>query len=371
MTAARRLRILHTEASLGWGGQEIRILTEARQCASRGYDVRLICDRDSDIFRAAPGFGLEATIIPLKRKSIKALNAMRSVFTAWQPDIVNTHSSIDHWLAAVARMGLSRSPVLVRTRHISAPVSRNLPTRWLYNKGCECVMTTSKAMVQELTSDGFLSPDHVVAIPTGIDTDQFSPGDRAAARDRIGVPQDAFVFGSVATLRSWKGHGFLLDAFAKLEGGNTFLLLVGDGPQEANLKEHIALLGIKDRVHMAGRQDEVVPYFRAMDTFVLPSTRNEGVPQALLQAMACGVPSVASHIGGVPELVQGLGGVAEVAHEDVDGLAKAMSQMMEAPCGETARGALRQRIVAGYAIDDMTDRVITVFEQVLSKAEIP
>ena len=69
MTAERVLRILHTEASLGWGGQEIRILTEVRQFAQRGYKVRLICDGDSDIFSAAPRFGLETTAISLKRRS--------------------------------------------------------------------------------------------------------------------------------------------------------------------------------------------------------------------------------------------------------------------------------------------------------------
>ncbi|MCZ6848200.1 MAG: glycosyltransferase family 4 protein [Alphaproteobacteria bacterium] len=371
MTAARRLRILHTEASLGWGGQEIRILTEARQIAARGHELRLICDGDSDIFRAAPRFGLETTAVPLKRKSIKALGAMRRVFSAWRPDIVNTHSSIDHWLAAVARLGLARRPAMVRTRHISAPVSRNGPTRWLYNRGCELVMTTSRAMVRDLTVDGFLSPDHVVAVPTGIDTDQFRPGDRRAARKRLGLPSDAFVFGTVATLRSWKGHGFLLDAFAKLKDRDTLLLMVGDGPQEANLAEHTARLGLHDRVHMAGRRDDVVPYLRAMDVFVFPSTKNEGVPQALLQAMACGLPVVASRIGGVPEVVEGLGGVAEIAAQDADDLFRAMTRMMADPCDEAARASLRQRVTGRYAIGDMTGRVLTVFEQALAIAEKP
>jgi glycosyltransferase involved in cell wall biosynthesis len=381
MTAGRRLRILHTEASLGWGGQEIRILTEARQCATRGHELRLICDGDSDIFRAAPGFGLTPIAVPLKRKSVAAIRAMRGVFSAWRPDIVNTHSSIDHWLAALARLGLARRPAVVRTRHISAPVARNLAARWLYNKGCEFVMTTSQAMVRELTIDGFLASDHVVAMPTGIDTDQFSPGDRATARNQLGLPQDAFVFGIVATLRSWKGHGFLLDAFAKLEGAklegaklegrDTMLLMVGDGPQDAHLAEHVVRLGMKDRVRMAGRHDDVVPYLRAMDVFVLPSTRNEGVPQALLQAMACGLPAVASRIGGIPELVKGLEGIAQVAPEDTDDLFKAMARMMEGPCDEAARAALRQRVTAGYAIGDMTGRVLSVFEQAMAKAEKP
>ncbi len=232
-------------------------------------------------------------------------------------------------------------------------------------------MVTSRAMVRDLTVDGFLSPDHVVAVPTGIDTDQFRPGDRRAARNRLGLPPEPFVFGTVATLRSWKGHGFLLDAFAKLKGRDTMLLMVGDGPQEANLAEHAARLGLHDRVHMAGRRDDVVPYLRAMDVFVFPSTKNEGVPQALLQAMACGLPVIASRIGGVPEAVEGLGGVAEVAAQDADDLFRAMTRMMADPCDEAARASLRQRVTGRYAIGDMTGRVLTVFEQALAMAEKP
>ncbi len=371
MNGGRALRILHTEASLGWGGQEIRILTEARQFLEKGHELRLICDGDSDIYAAAPDYGLEAMAIPLKRKSIKSMRAIRAVFSDWRPDIVNTHSSIDHWLSAVARMGLGLRPVIVRTRHISAPVSRNLPTRWLYNQGCERVMTTSEAMVGDLTRDGFLNTDHVVAMPTGIDTGQFCPGDRGKARAQLGLPLDAFIFGNVATLRSWKGHAYALDALAMLGGGKAMLLVVGDGPQEENLANQIASLGLGDRVRMVGRQDDVVPYLRAMDVFVFPSTKNEGVPQALLQAMACGLPVVASRIGGVPEVAEGLGGVALVAPEDVDGLSSAMAKMMAEPCEGAALHGLRDRVIARYAIGDMAERVKSVFDCALQGAEKP
>lgn len=369
MTGQRALRILHTEASLGWGGQEIRILTEARQCAAMGHEVRLICDPDSDIFRAAPAFGITPTAIPLKRKSLGALRAIRAVFSAWRPDIVNAHSSIDHWLSALARLGRGGRPPIVRTRHISAPVSRNLTARWLYNRGCEAVMTTSRAMVRDLTVDGFLSPDHVAAVPTGIDTDRFSPGPRAAARAQLRLPGDAFIFGTIATLRSWKGHGFLLDAFAKVRGGNTLLLIVGDGPQEANLREQILRLGLKERVHMVGRQDDVVPYLRAIDLFVLPSYGNEGVPQALLQAMSCEVPAIVTRVGGMPELVEGLEGIDIVEARDVDGLRLAMNAALARAGEEVSSAALRERILDRYTIGKMCDRVLEIFEVAIANVD--
>ena len=369
MTTGRILRILHTEASLGWGGQEIRILTEARRFTEMGHEVHLLCDGDSDIFGAAPHYGIGVTAIPLKKRTVSGLRTLRRVLAAWRPDIVNCHSSVDHWLTAVTRIGQARGPAIVRTRHISAPVSRNAPTRWLYNKGCEWVMTTSVAMAGELTVDDFLRAEQVTAVPTGIDTDRFCPGDSQAARQRLGLPESAFIFGIVATLRSWKGHGFLLEALAEIGTKDALLLIVGDGPREGNLRQQVDSLGLQDQVRMAGRQDDVVPFLRAMDVFVLPSYKNEGVPQALLQAMACGLPAIASRVGGIPELVDGLDAVLQIAPMDARSLGDAMTHMMVDIPDNASCAVLRERVTGHYTLKGMYDRVHSVFEKSIEKRE--
>jgi glycosyltransferase involved in cell wall biosynthesis len=363
MNGVSGMRVLHTEASLGWGGQEIRLLTEAQSFAEHGHAVRLLCDPTSDIAKAAPDFGIEVETIPLTRKSFAALGAMRRAIADWRPDIVNCHSSIDHWLAAVGRIGLKPKPAIVRTRHISAPVSRNRPTRWLYNRGCEHVMTTSQAMVRELTADGFLVPTHVTAVPTGIDISRFTPGEAGAARLALKIDPEAFIFGIVATLRSWKGHRFLLDALAAQEAEDAHLLIVGDGPQEENLRNQVAELGLGDRVTFAGRQDDVVPWLQAMDVFVLPSTDNEGVPQALLQAMACELPVIASAVGGIPEVLAGLEASVQIAPRDAGALGAAMARKRTVLPDALGRAALRQRVEARYTIEAMYETVHGIFQR--------
>lgn len=363
MTGEPVLRILHTEASLGWGGQEIRLLSEAASFARHGHAVRLVCDPTSDIAGAAPGFGIKTHLVPLRKKSFAALRAMRRVMRQWRPDVVVSHSSIDHWLAATARLGLRPRPAIVRTRHISAPVSRNRPTRWLYNRGCEHVMTTSEAMVAELTADGFLRHGHVSAVPTGIDIRHFKPGEGDAVRRNLEFPDGAFVLGIVATLRSWKGHRFLLDALGELGKEGAYLLIVGDGPQEDNLKQQIDSLGIGGRVRLAGRQEDVVPYLRAMDVFVLPSTANEGVPQALLQAMACEVPVIASRIGGIPEVLDGLAAARMIPPKDTEALREAMAEAMASAPTPEDLAALRRRVEERYTLAAMYDRALAIFRQ--------
>lgn len=366
MSGERALRILHTEASLGWGGQEIRILTEAERFEAEGHSVHLLCDPDSDIFAAAGRHDVACTATAMKRKSPRGLLAVRRFLRAWSPDVVNTHSSIDHWLAAMARAGLKTRPAIVRTRHIGAPVSRGPVTRWLYDSGCEGVMATSRSIVAALTNDGFLPLDRVRAVPTGIDTAKFVPGDRGAARTMLRLPRGGFVFAIVATLRSWKGHACLLEALSRPPAAGARLLVVGDGPQEHDLRRKIAALGLDERVVLAGRQADVLPYLQAADAFVLPSTANEGVPQAMLQAMACRLPVVACPIGGIVELLDGLSAVYPADPGNPDSLARAMGAAMDDAVSEKARDALRDRVVREYTLERMYAGALRSFEAAMT-----
>ncbi|WP_181704419.1 glycosyltransferase family 4 protein [Chthonobacter albigriseus] len=339
------LRILHTEASLGWGGQEIRILTEAQVFIKHGHTVHLLANEESEILKAAPRYGVPASPAPLRRKSLAGIRALRSFLRTWRPDVVNPHSSVDSWIVALARVGLRPRPRVVRTRHISAPIPRNVASRWLYNYGCDFIMTTGEAIVDQMTADGFVARDRIASVPTGIDTDRFRPGDKREARRAVGLPQDAFIFGIVATLRSWKGHADLLEAFAQLSGSGLHLAIVGDGPQEANIRSAIDRLGIADRVTLAGRQSDVVPWLQAFDTFVLPSYANEGIPQAILQAMAVGLPIISCPIGGIPEATRAVSGVVLIPPRNVAALGDAMLESSRRPAANLQdRGDLADKI---------------------------
>jgi len=123
------MRILHTEASCGWGGQEIRILDEAQGMAARGHDVVIAAPREARIYDGALKRGLNAIVLPIARKNLAGVFALRHRFKVHPVDVVNTHSSTDSWLAALACATLRRAPAVVRTRHISASIPNNLPTR--------------------------------------------------------------------------------------------------------------------------------------------------------------------------------------------------------------------------------------------------
>ncbi len=356
------LAILHTEASLGWGGQEIRVLTEAAGVAARGHRVLLAAPGEARILAEAPGYGVDALALPIARKGLRGTLALRRLLAARRFDVVNTHSSTDTWCAALAAATLPGAPPLVRTRHISASVPANAATRWLYGRAACRIVTTGERLREQVVAESGVGAERVVSIPTGIDLARYRPGDRAAARARLALPADAPIVGIVATLRSWKGHRHLLEAMARLGAAQALLVVVGDGPQRAALEVLAAGLGIAGRVRFAGNQADVVPWLQALDVFCLPSYANEGVPQALMQAMACGLPVVATPVGSILEIVRdGATGVV-VPPEDPARLAAALGALLGDPARRAALGAAaRETALARFGSERMVERMIEVF----------
>lgn len=356
------MRILHTEASKGWGGQEIRILDESRGMIARGHDVRLAAPLEATIFGEAKRRAIPVYAIALDRRRPKSLRALRALIREFAPDVVVTHSSSDSWLTALATRFLSPQPAVVRLRHLSGPVARGPLNRWLYGKVPARVVTTGAMINRMLIERLSLDPARLSAIPTGTDLDRFKPGDRIAARKALGLPLGAKIIGIVATLRSWKGHRFLVEAMIDTKLADARLILIGDGPQEEALRAQIAARNLNERVTLAGRQDDVVPWLHALDIFALPSTDSEGVPQALMQAMACELPVVTTAAGAIPELVRDQENGLVVTAESAKALADAIARLLaDEPLAKRLAAAARREIEQHHTKKAMLDAMEEVF----------
>lgn len=360
------MRIVHTEASCGWGGQEIRILEEARGLAGRGHQVCLLCPRESRIFAEAPRFGVEAHALPIARKTAGGVITLRRWLAQHAPDLVNTHSSTDAWLAALACLALRHAPPLVRTRHISAPVPDNAATRWLYTRATRHIVTTGESLRQQLIKTNHFRPETITSVPTGIDPERYHPGSREQARAALpasALNADWPLIVIVATLRSWKGHLYLLEALAQLPEVN--LAIVGDGPYRPTIEQKAAELALGSRVFFAGHQDEVAPWLRAADLFALPSYANEGVPQAVLQAMMTGLPVISTTVGAITEaVIDGLTGLI-VPPRDAYALQAAIAALLaDRPRAFALGAAARERALSVYSREAMLDRMEALFRNI-------
>jgi glycosyltransferase involved in cell wall biosynthesis len=367
----RPLAIVHTENSCGWGGQEIRILTEARGMLDRGHRVTLIAPREAPIAPAAERLRIPLVRLDIRRKRLGPWLALRGWLAEHrgEVDVVNTHSSTDSWLAALACTTLRRAPPIVRTRHVSTTIRNRPTTRWLYLEATAHIVTTGEALRRQLERENRIPLAHTTSVATGIDLARFAPGDPSAARTRLGLPQQP-TLGIVATLRDWKGHEYLFEALARDRAGWApwNVVVVGDGPYRARLDARVAALGLGGAIRFVGQQDEVAPWFNALDLFALPSYGEEGVPQAIMQAMACAVPVVSTTIGAITEAVEDGATGSVVPLRDTAALAAALVQLRDDP-GLRARyaAAARERAMRDFGIDRMLDRMETVFRSVVER----
>ncbi len=361
------MHIVHTEASCGWGGQEIRILTEAAGMQRRGHRVTLLCPPEARIFAEAQQRKIPVVALPIGRKRLPGVLALRRWLKANPADVINTHSSTDTWLVALASRLLEHPPPLVRTRHISAPVPKNRLTRWLYQRATTHIVTTGEKLRLQLILENGYDPDRLTSVPTGMDTEYFVPGHRVMRRAQLGFDGNTLIIGIAATLRSWKGHEYLIEAFSRLSTRPSRLVILGDGPQRDALHRQIMQLGLQERVFMPGDQRDVLPWLQALDIFALPSYANEGVPQAIMQAMLCGLPVVTTPIGSIGEIVTHDSTGLMVKPQDIDHLWQALERLAaDASLRNRLGNQARQFALAHFGLDPMLDKMEKVFTNAIA-----
>lgn len=356
--------VLHTEASPGLGGQEVRTLNEARWTAERGWRVLLAGQPDGPLLERARAAGL--VTVPIRMRAAfdpEGLAGLVRVIRRERVSLVHTHSSIDAWLGGIAGR-LCRVPV-VRTRHVSIAIRRGLNPvyRWLADR----VITSGEA-IRRMVLDMGVPPDRVIAIPAGVNLETFPFGVRAPETARaLGLSRP--VIGSVAMFRGSKGHPQLLEAFAQVreKRPTASLLLVGDGIRRAWVEQLAREAKLADAVVFTGFRPDVPALLGTMDCFAQASTRTEGVPQALLQAFATGVPVVASRIGGIPEVVtDGETGLL-VPSESAEALAAGIDRVLDDPEGAARRArAARALVEARFSHTRAVDRLLSVYADVLA-----
>ncbi len=369
------LTILHTEASRGWGGQELRIQAEIAEMRRRGHRVLLAAAPDSELAKRQRGTDDPVIELPFRSKfHLGSIIGLRNLVLREKVQVLNTHSSIDSWNGAIATRGL-RDVVLVRTRHLSIPVHRNWPTKWLYTRP-QAVVTTGEALRQQLIDDNGIDSSRLLSIATGVDLGRFQPGtptDRAAVRHEFSVANDEPLVGMIAMMRPMKGHAVLVAALPAIVAAvpKVRFLIVGDAlddnPMPRQLKEEVARMGFTERVRFAGLRSDVPRILAGLDLKVLPSVCDEGVPQSLSQAMASGVPVVSTQVGAIGELIEdGVTGRIVLPHAP-DRLAQAViAQLTDRESAKRMADAAAQRVRTLYSVPVMAARTEALYRRLLA-----
>jgi glycosyltransferase involved in cell wall biosynthesis len=220
------------------------------------------------------------------------------------------------------------------------------------------ICVVSGTMPAALAKDG-VAAAKIELIENGVDTMRFRPDLEPMPRAAHGIPADAFVFGSALRLSAEKNPFGLLDAFASVlkQFPRCWLVLAGDGPLHARVLAHARALGVERHVRLLGARDDLERFYPMLDCFVLPSF-SEGLPLALLEAMAAARPLVSTAVGQVPDVLAGLR-AALVPPGDNDALAAAMRSAIDGHQG--ARPDFRERVVERYSAARMARDYATIY----------
>ncbi len=289
----------------------------------------------------------------------------------WRPDLLDAHFV---WPDGVGVALLARElglPYSITLRGKIYPCLE-VPSQ---RRQCAEALRSAAAVVSvdhrmaDIAQELGAEPSRVHVIPNGVDLDRFQPGDRAAARRRLGLPPGGRVLVSVGHLGDRKGHRETLAALARLPRDVRLVLVGGDSKAhrggKRDLEQLAESLGLDERVIFAGPQPcaRVSLYYQAADASVLASWR-EGCPNVVLESLACGTPVVASDVGSVPMMIEDGRNGRIVPPRDADQLAKAVGEVLDMQLpAEQVRGS---RAVRSW--DDVAAEVCAVFEAAVGRS---
>ncbi len=378
------MRILHTVAPARYGGLEEVVVRLSAGLHARGHAVRVVpvLSGQSEAHPLAEALerrGVEVAPLNLPpRGYLREFREIRRMIREWRPDVLHTHGYRPDVLhRRPARH--ERVPIVSTLHGFTGGGWKNRLFERLQIRSVrrfDAVVAVSRAMVEPLVLQG-VPPDHLKVIPNAWEEDETEgaedPVEGAGARARLGVAPGRFHVGWVGRLSREKGADVLVEAFGQPDGipGAVTVSLLGDGRERGRLQERAGELGLlaEDGEGTEFRFHGAVPgagrLFPAFDAFVL-SSRTEGTPMVLFEAMAAGVPIVATRVGGVPDVVGDEEAIL-VPPEDPQALREGILRLRRDPRGARERAErARLRLRRDFGSGPWLDRYEAVYREVAS-----
>ncbi len=353
------LRIVHVIDSLKVGGLENGVVNLINGLAD-DFTHTVVCVSELGAFRERLRPGIEVLALGRgQRRDRWVLLRLARTLRRLRPAIV--HSRNWPTIEAIPAARSAGVPLVIHAEHGREATDpegenqrRNRVRRWL-SPLVDRFVTVSLDLRRWLVERVGLPETKLVTILNGVDTHRFTDEAREAGRRALGVSEGEQVVGTVGRLDPVKDHAGLLTAFArvKAEQPGASLIVIGDGPCRKELEDLAAALRLTPGVHFLGERTDVPLLLKGMDLFVLPSIA-EGISNTILEAMASGLPVVATCVGGNPEVVEdGVTG-ALVPPRDPATLARAIVGYLQDPYLRAVQGkAARQRAVDQFDLEQM------------------
>lgn len=383
ISPGRKLRIAQVVTRMDIGGVPDHVMTLVRGLSDHAEVVVITSSIDAQHARALADIGVPFVSVPMERSlspvsDIKSFVKLRRVLRDGAFDIVHSHMSKAALLGGFAALA-SGTAVSINTAHnlgflaLSNPLARGL--FWLYDRAlfaltADAVITVSDRVRTGIVQSGIAPERKVISIHNGIETARFAP-DRTrseAVRRSLGIGENQPLVTTVARLVWFKGLHDLLEAASLVlkERTDARFLIVGSGQQLDELRAKAGALDISDKIIFAGERRDIPDILAAADIFALTSV-SEGLPISILEAMAVGLPVVATDVGGISELVaDGKTGFLAPARSPREIANRLLRLLRDPDMRRTFGAAGKDRVMRSFSPEQMVLQTNNLYRQLLS-----
>jgi glycosyltransferase involved in cell wall biosynthesis len=367
---APALNIVGVDPELGFAGGETQVLGLTLALAAEGHRAELICDPAGRLWERAIDAGIRCHPIRIRNAiDLAAGVKLRAILKRERYDVVHFHTSRAHSMAPLAR---SFGSTLVVTRRMDYRPNRVFAP-YLFNRAVDGVVAISTGVADSLAAAG-VDRARVTVVHSGVDCERFRPPtsqERDDARGALGISDTDFVISAVGALEQRKGHRYLIEAIGALTApaasSKVKCFIVGQGSIHKVLQGEIAVSRSLERIKLLGRVDDPREILWASEVFAMPSLK-EGLGVAALEAMASGLPVIASDVGGLREVVEdGRSGIV-VPPANAGAIAAAIGRLAESAGMRSEMGAAaRARVLENYSIETMAARTLALYRECVRK----
>ncbi len=383
-STSRPIRVMRIIARLNIGGPAVHVILLTERLGPPAFESRLVCGligpQEGDMAYLAEQHGVQPVYVAELGRELSPLRDLCTLFKLWRlmrqfkPDVVHTHTAKAGFVGRLAAW-LVRVPVRVHTFHghvfrgYFGPQKTQMFLRLerLAGRITDKLITISPMLKDELVNEFHIAPaGKFTIVPLGLDLAPFAAAPRysGAFRAEFGIPEEAPLVGIVGRLVPIKNHELFLAMAARLhaERSEARFVIVGDGELRADLEARVDTLGLAGVVVFTGWQHDLRAVYSDMDTLVISSI-NEGTPVSVIEALAAGVPVVATAVGGIPDLLRHGQYGRLVPMDDPAALADAV----HAALGDDApREALQQAVLAQYGIERLAGDLAALYRDLLA-----